>query len=133
MARRAAASGTRPRRGSTPLPSPSSAARNRAWVSASGGTALSLAEHFGGDPFCPAGLRHERCERRDFVVPFNERGARADPAKGVVVEVPCGSVDGARMGIDDDLSRTGAVLVLDHETAEMHLADRLGRQAVDIG
>jgi hypothetical protein len=78
------------------------------------------------------GLPGQRVERRDLVVPSDQRRLPPRPAERIPMEFQRRVVDRRAVRIHDHRG-AGTAVVLDREAAEVQLGDGVGRQAVQLG
>ena len=80
------------------------ASRKNNWMSASAGTAHLWLNGLGRDCLRAGRFVHQRCERWDLVIPFDQGRPQSETAHGIPVEVPRGIGDAGRK-IADVLAR----------------------------
>lgn len=82
----------------------------------------------------PVGLfsfRQQHAERRQLIVPFDQRRHRADACQYLFVELPHGVIDGRTVVIDQQ-AVAQAVSVFG-ETGQMNFTHGVQRQGIDLG
>src|SRR5215471_14379607 len=76
------------------------ALRKNNWISASAGTVLLRLKGFGRDRLRACPFVHQRYERRDLVIPFDQSRLQTKTAHGIRIEIPRGIGYMRRMGIN---------------------------------
>src|SRR5262245_4217520 len=76
------------------------------------------------------GLRQNDVERRDVIVPFDQRWFPPEALERAGIERPDRLSDAAAMGVDQDFA--AALLRLRREAAQMQLRDGVDRELGDV-
>ena len=100
-----------------------------AWMSAS--VSMAILSRGLSDAVGLGGLFDQNRERRQIVVPLDNRGLLAEAAHGVGVEVPRGVGNGVGVRIDEHCPAWRRVIVFGRKASQVEFRDRLGRELVD--